>query len=58
MERINRDYDNIRISLESVIIGLLLVKKKKYCYWKESGEMVVRGMEMVRKDSCEVVRMV
>jgi DNA polymerase elongation subunit (family B) len=36
--------------MESVIVKLLMIKKKKYCYLKDSGEMVVKGMEMIRKD--------
>ncbi|KAK8878149.1 DNA polymerase activity protein [Tritrichomonas musculus] len=52
----------VKIKLEKIFSGCFLVNKKRYCGWmfesatQEKPTMLVKGLEMKRRDSCLLVK--
>jgi DNA polymerase elongation subunit (family B) len=55
-EKINSKYKTLEIESDGIFKKLLLQKKKKYAGMLTDGTIVYKGMDVVRRDFCELAR--
>jgi DNA polymerase alpha subunit A len=53
---VSSEYRLIRMRTETIFSALLLANKKRYAYLDEDGEIQVKGLDIVRRDFCELVK--
>jgi len=53
---LSRGYEHITLGLECIITKLLILSKKKYAHMDDHRNITTKGLEMVRRDWCNLSR--